>query len=68
MHFKRVLCKSALLCPLLALNVDSGSGIFIKIISNVISTSVDKDTEWFRTSSLNFKKKILSGSSENLTI
>lgn len=44
MRFKRILCKSVLLCPLLALNVDSGSGFFIKIMSNVISTNVDKDT------------------------
>lgn len=57
MYFKRVFCKLALLCFFLVLNVDFGSGIFIKIILNEISISVDKDIEWFCISLLNFKKK-----------
>lgn len=41
---KRILYKLVLFRPFVVLNIDSGIELFIKIMLNVISTKVAKDT------------------------
>lgn len=53
---KRILYKLGLFRPFVVLNIDSGIGLLIKIMLNVVSTRVAKDTEWFVTGTLSFKK------------
>lgn len=65
--FKRILYKLVLFCPSTALNIDSGIALCIKIMSNVISTRVERDTlvVWYQNTEL---WKTRSGSSEILNI